>query len=251
MIAPAVERRPGAGLAAKVVRKSRPLKERDWAGGRSGAGCAALEMALESRMPPPDPGFEPPAFARPFHILRHGETTYNRDGSFQGQSDSPLSERGVAQAQAAAERLAGEPVRRIVASPLSRARLTAEAAGRALGISVETDDALMECALGVHEDQPHSTWSLTAYWTGEAVPEGGESFVEFRRRVVGAMARITREGDGILIVAHGGLWRALRTIYAMETGIEGMPNALPLALTPGDVWGVRVIGEMREAGAQV
>ncbi|MEM6439023.1 MAG: histidine phosphatase family protein [Pseudomonadota bacterium] len=201
-------------------------------------------------MTPPDPGFEPPVFARPFHFLRHGETTYNRDGIFQGQIDSPLSERGVAQAEAAAERLAGEPIRRIVASPLSRARLTAEAAGRAMGLAVETDAALMECHLGVHEDRPHSTWPLAKYWTGEAVPEGGESFLQFRRRVVGAMARITGGAEGVLIVAHGGLWRSLRSIYAMETGIAGMPNALPLALTPGAVWGVRVIGEVREAGTQ-
>lgn len=201
-------------------------------------------------MTPPDPDFEPPVFARPFHFLRHGETTYNRDGIFQGQIDSPLSARGVAQAEAAAARLAAEPIRRIVASPLSRARLTAEAAGRALGVAVETDDDLKECALGVHEDRPHSTWPLAKYWTGEASPEGGESFLVFRRRVVQAMARITAEGDGILIVAHGGLWHSLRSIYAMETGIAGMPNALPLALTPGETWGVRVIGEMRTAGAQ-
>ncbi|MEM1313055.1 MAG: histidine phosphatase family protein [Pseudomonadota bacterium] len=202
-------------------------------------------------MTPPDPDFAPPVFARPFFFLRHGETTYNRDRIFQGQVDSPLSERGVAQAREAAARLVGEPIRRIVASPLSRARLTAEAAGRALGVAVETDDDLKECALGVHEDQPHASWPLAKYWTGELAPEGGESFFVFRRRVVRAMARITGEGDGILIVAHGGLWHSLRSIYAMETGIAGMPNALPLALTPGAAWDVRVIGEMRAAGAQV
>ncbi|MEO0678957.1 MAG: histidine phosphatase family protein [Pseudomonadota bacterium] len=195
--------------------------------------------------------YAPPAFARPFHFLRHGQTTYNRDGIFQGQIDSPLSDAGVAQAEAAAQALQGEPIRRIVASPLSRARLTAEAAGRVLGLPVHTDDGLKECHLGVHQDQPHATWPLNLYWRGEVVPEGGESFGDFRARVLSAMARLTAEEDGVLIVAHGGLWQSLLSAFRVRSTLSAMPNALPLHLTPGEVWQVRLIGEARAAGAQV
>lgn len=195
--------------------------------------------------------YAPPTFARPFHFLRHGQTTYNRDGIFQGQIDSPLSDLGLAQAEEAAEALRGEPIRRIVASPLSRARLTAEAAGRALGLPVETDDGLKECHLGVIEDQPHDAWPLDRYWTGDVSPEGGETFADFRARVLAAMARLTAEEDGVLIVAHGGLWRSLISIFRVRSPLTMMPNALPLHLSPGEVWQVRVLAEPREAGAQV
>ncbi len=57
------------------------------------------------------------AFAHPFYFLRHGETHWNRSGTTQGQIDSKLNETGIAQAEPAAEALAGEPIERIVASP--------------------------------------------------------------------------------------------------------------------------------------
>ena len=55
---------------------------------------------------------------RPFYFLRHGETDWNFEGRYQGQSDIPLNATGIAQAHAAADRLARVPIDRIVSSRL-------------------------------------------------------------------------------------------------------------------------------------
>ena len=59
-------------------------------------------------------------------IVRHGETAWNREGRFQGQLDVPLNEAGMLQADRVAERFRGYPLAAVLASPLSRARVTGE-----------------------------------------------------------------------------------------------------------------------------
>ncbi|MCP4047018.1 MAG: histidine phosphatase family protein, partial [Gammaproteobacteria bacterium] len=66
-------------------------------------------------------------FDHPFYFLRHGETQWNKDRMTQGQLDAKLNSRGILQAERAADILRNEPIDRIVSSPLSRARHTAEA----------------------------------------------------------------------------------------------------------------------------
>lgn len=65
-------------------------------------------------------------------LVRHGETAWNREGRYQGRTDIPLSETGQAQVAALGVRLASVPIVKAFASPLSRAKNTAEAilAGR-------------------------------------------------------------------------------------------------------------------------
>lgn len=81
-------------------------------------------------------------------LVRHGETTWNREGRYQGRTDIPLSDTGLAQVQRLGERLRGAPITAAVASPLSRARATAEAvlAGRTL--TLELDGGLLEISHG-------------------------------------------------------------------------------------------------------
>jgi probable phosphoglycerate mutase len=85
-------------------------------------------------------------------LARHGETQWNVEGRCQGQGfDIPLSETGRAQARSLGVRLAGIPVRRAVASPLLRARQTAELAlGERAGL-LSFDDRLMEICHGLWE----------------------------------------------------------------------------------------------------
>jgi probable phosphoglycerate mutase len=64
--------------------------------------------------------------ARSFICLRHGATDWNRQGRFQGRTDNPLNDDGIAQAHAAAERLQQVALGQIVSSPLVRALKTAE-----------------------------------------------------------------------------------------------------------------------------
>ncbi|MEM7189282.1 MAG: histidine phosphatase family protein [Pseudomonadota bacterium] len=173
------------------------------------------------------------SFAHPFYFLRHGETTWNAAHMTQGQMNSPLSKRGRAQAEAAAEALKDEPIERIIASPLDRARHTAEAVARAKGMEVETDPNLMECHLGDHEGKPHGPF-LRMFFDDAYTPPNGETFTQFRDRVWEAMIAAVSRGPNTLIVAHGGLWIAARTHVTQNPDMDRMPNALPLKVSPRD-----------------
>ena len=178
----------------------------------------------------------------PFYFLRHGETHWNASGTTQGQLCAGLNETGREQARRAAEALAGEPIARIVASPLERAHETARIVAAPHGLEVETDPALMECHLGEHQGGPHGPW-LGEYFRGDYDPPGGETFAVFCDRVWAAMERAIARGPNTLIVAHGGLWIAARTRVAVDPDLPRMPNALPLHVTPGPGrWRHRICG---------
>ena len=181
-------------------------------------------------------------FDHPFYFLRHGQTEWNRIGRTQGQLDSQLNDTGRAQAERAAEALAGEPLERIIASPLSRALHTAEAVAKRHGIEVETDECLMECHLGDHQGQAHGPW-LAEYFQGNYAPPNGETFPQFCERVWAAMQRAVAKGPNTLIVAHGGLWIAARQYVELTPTLDRMPNALPLHVTPSpERWEHRICG---------
>ncbi len=85
---------------------------------------------------------------QPFHItlVRHGESVGNAESRWQGQADFPLTETGRAQAHALAERWKKEDMQfdHAIASPLARARETAEIIAQALGLKVEFDPLWLE-----------------------------------------------------------------------------------------------------------
>ncbi|HEX3550653.1 MAG TPA: histidine phosphatase family protein [Candidatus Elarobacter sp.] len=85
------------------------------------------------------------------YLARHGETTWNRAGRYQGRIDAPLSELGRRQADALAGAMVAHGVRRVVSSPLSRCVETAAPAARLAGVAVETDERLIEIAHGTWE----------------------------------------------------------------------------------------------------
>src|SRR5215212_4026480 len=156
------------------------------------------------------PAGRPPRLAPvPFWFLRHGETDWNAQGLSQGHTDIPLNSVGLAQAERAARTLAGQPIATIVASPLSRARVTAEIAGQALGLPVATDDDLRETNFGEREGQPMGDW-YDDWIAGAYSPAGGEAFAVLLARAVAAVNRATARPGPVLVVAHGALFRALR-----------------------------------------
>src|SRR5712692_8153285 len=86
-------------------------------------------------------------------LVRHGETEWNRARRYQGWSDSPLTERGIAQAKAIGHRLRALPEAasaEIVASPIGRARRTAEIIAECLGRTapLRFDERLREISIG-------------------------------------------------------------------------------------------------------
>ncbi|HLY88941.1 MAG TPA: histidine phosphatase family protein, partial [Acetobacteraceae bacterium] len=126
----------------------------------------------------------------PFWFLRHGETDWNAQGISQGNVDIPLNATGVAQARTAAQKLKGRGIATIVASPLSRAKVTAEFVGELLGLPVAIDADLREVGFGVQEGQPMSNW-FADWISGAFTPEGAETFAALRARAVAAANRAT------------------------------------------------------------
>jgi len=169
-------------------------------------------------------------------LVRHGETEWNRQRRIQGRFDSPLTERGIAQAQAIAQWVGGLPdaeYAEIVSSPLGRARRTAGIIARHLDAGREpvVDDRLREISVG--------SWDGLTYRDIEQQSPGifdgdgrhdwyfrapaGDSYEAFAARVGAWLAEAA--GARLLVaVTHGIVSRVARGVYV------GMPRAAALTL---------------------
>jgi probable phosphoglycerate mutase len=175
-----------------------------------------------------------------FWFLRHGETDWNAQGLSQGRTDIPLNGIGTAQAERAARTLKGSGIATVVASPLVRARRTAEIVAGALGLPVTLDEDLAEVNFGEQEGQPMGDW-YDDWIAGSYTPRDGETFAALLERAVLAVNRAVAKPAPVLVVAHGALFRALRLALGHEPNVR-TPNALPIWLTPpqaGTAWGVK------------
>jgi probable phosphoglycerate mutase len=166
----------------------------------------------------------------PFWYLRHGETDWNRQGLSQGNVDIPLNEVGLAQAKEAALRLRNRGIASIVASPLSRARVTAEIVADALGVEITIEPELREVSWGVQEGRPLSEW-FQPWITGTGAPEGAETFAELRRRAAAGLNRAVESPPAVLVVAHGGVFRAIRSVMKLEM-MGRTRNCVPMWCEP-------------------
>lgn len=159
--------------------------------------------------------------------IRHGETAWNTDTRIQGHTDIPLNDTGHWQAARLAEALADEPISAIYASDLSRAWETASYVGRALGVAVVADQGLRERGFGTFEgrtfaDIEKETPEQARLWRGrdpDFAPEGGESLVTLRERVVATFARLAARhpGELIALVGHGGV---MDVMYRAATRLD-------------------------------
>jgi broad specificity phosphatase PhoE len=166
-----------------------------------------------------------------FWFLRHGETDWNTKSLAQGAVEVPLNENGIAQAHVAAERLVNRGIRQIICSPIGRAQKTAEIVAARIGATIEIERDLRECAFGVMEGQPIAGQWFTDWIEGKSTPEGGESFADLRVRSVAAINRATGNPPPILVLAHGGMFRAVRAAMGLEPNFR-TPNATPLFCEP-------------------
>ena len=168
--------------------------------------------------------------ARRLVVVRHGETSDNAAGIWQGHRDSPLSDIGRDQARRAAPALAAYRPQLVVSSDLSRARDTAAAIGEACGLTVRTDRRLREIDVGewqgwntaeVRETYPDL---VAAMGRGEDVRRGvtGETVADLADRVRAALDEVGAElepGRVGIVVCHG---VAARAGVAALTGLEQM-----------------------------
>jgi broad specificity phosphatase PhoE len=157
------------------------------------------------------------------HLVRHGETQWNRELRWQGHSDPPLNEQGREQARRLATALASTSFAAIYSSDLRRASETAEIVARRLGRPVRVDPALREIDIGSWEGftlrELESRFpQAVARWeeTGEHGWENGETHEEMFTRAREAVRSIAARHDGedVLVISHGGPIRALKALAA-------------------------------------
>lgn len=164
------------------------------------------------------------------YLARHGQTEYNDKGRFQGHLPVPLDGTGRRQAQELAELAAQREWAALWASPLLRARETAEAVSAAIGLEPRFDARLTETDTGDWTDRPFDE-VLAADPEGFASYQradkdfrfpGGESFGEQYDRVAAALSEI-REGDvPALVICHRGV---IRLALTAATGDESQREA--------------------------
>jgi probable phosphoglycerate mutase len=146
-------------------------------------------------------------------VVRHGQTDHNRDSIALGRDDVPLNETGLCQARALAQRLAGEPIAAVYASPLQRAARTAEAVAERHGVAVVTDERLIEMDVGELDGLPYPEIrarypGVIERWLSETGPEhpfpGGESLIQVADRAwdVAQALAATHRDDTVAVVTH-------------------------------------------------
>ena len=144
-------------------------------------------------------------------LVRHGETALNAARVVQ-PADTPLSGRGLAQAELLAVRLQGLGVARILASDMPRALMTAAAVERLTGVAAEETRLLHERNLGVHRGTPYAELTHNIFAQDYEPPEG-ESWAAFDARVGDAwrlMLERARDLSGnLVVVTHGLVCRSL------------------------------------------
>lgn len=157
-------------------------------------------------------------------LVRHGESTWNADGRWQGRADPPLSELGVRQAEVAVGALAEAGVTQVFASPLRRALQTATIVAGALGLVVAEDPRLMERDAG--EWTGRTRTEIEDGWPGFLAggrrPDGFETDEVLHVRAMAAVHGIASVAhEPAVIVSHGGL------IRVVERALGSEPHSVP------------------------
>jgi probable phosphoglycerate mutase len=138
-------------------------------------------------------------------LVRHGETALNAARILQ-PPDTPLSDRGRAQASALGHRLASEPLSLLWSSDLPRAWQTAEAIARRCGMAIEPLPLLQERNFGDLRGRPYDTLGFDPLAMSQA-PPGGESTAAFEARIDEALALALKVAQGLagsmVLVTHG------------------------------------------------
>ena len=152
-------------------------------------------------------------------VWRHGRTRWNTEHRFQGHSDIPLDDLGLAQAERAARLLASLPLDIIICSDLARARQTVAPLLTLTGLMATYDSALRETNGGTWEGlldveiNERDGAAYQAWKRGEDVAAGGgERRTQTGARVVTAVEKALADvgpGQILLVVTHGGSARAM------------------------------------------
>lgn len=172
-------------------------------------------------------------------LIRHGETAWNRERRMQGQTDTPLSDIGRAQAEALGQRMTKHKFSALYSSDLSRAYETAAAVARVSGREIRRDPALRERTFGIFEGltyaemaqrYPEEHARFLQRDADYAVP-GGESPRQFYERGLACINAIAdaHPDECVVVVTHGmvldTLHRAARNMSLTEKRDAPLFNA--------------------------
>jgi len=146
-------------------------------------------------------------------LLRHGESVGNANNYHQGQYDFPLTDRGRRQVHLLLDRWVKEEKRfdQVIASPLARARETAEIIAAGLNLPLEFDDDWMERNTGALQGLPEDTAKILYpapdfFSPFDSIVGNGEGDWELYLRAGRALLMLLRRPAGsYLVVSHGGL----------------------------------------------
>jgi broad specificity phosphatase PhoE len=160
-------------------------------------------------------------------LWRHGQTSWNLQRRFQGDTDIDLTDDGVAQARRSARLLAALRPDAIIASDLRRTRATAAELAALTGLDVTHDESLRETYAGAwqgltHEEIVERHGEEYAAWKrGEPVRRGGgELETEVADRAAPVVERHVEKlpvGGTLVVVSHGG---TIRTTIGRLLGLQ-------------------------------
>lgn len=171
-------------------------------------------------------------------LIRHGETPGNATRVVQ-TPETPLSERGLAQATRLARRLAEMGVARIVSSDLARAVMTAERIAEAAGLPVELDPLLQERNFGDLRGTAYAELESDPFAPGYQPPRG-ESWPAFHARVDRAWHRVcaaaSQAHGPLVVVTHGLVCHSI-----VSRCVEPVARAA-VSSPPGAGFGAGVLG---------
>jgi len=151
-------------------------------------------------------------------LVRHGETVWHAENRYAGRTDIALTEEGIAQAVRLAAWARNAGLAAVWSSPLSRARLTAALAAKAVGLPIQIEERLIELDFGsgegktdaeMHHEFPEQRAAFLLDPVGHYLP-GGEDPCHAAERgamALRAIAAATPHAGRALVVAHNTLLR--------------------------------------------
>jgi probable phosphoglycerate mutase len=181
------------------------------------------------------------------YLIRHGETAHNAARVLQ-QPETPLSPRGVDQAERLARRLASAGIGRILASDYERAAMTAACLERATGAPIVPEPLLQERDFGALRGRPYNELGFDPF-AADYAPPGGESWQVFLERVARAWQRVAEAAaatrGSLAVVTHGLVCGALvrhhLTLAPRSEAPRGFGNTALTAIEAAPPWRVTLL----------
>jgi broad specificity phosphatase PhoE len=186
-----------------------------------------------------------------FFLTRHGETQWNKIGKFQGQFDSPLTEKGRLQAHLIATQLKNSNIDLIVSSTLPRAKKTAEICQTALQLPHQLTPALIERNFGnwqgkyIDEVKLDDNYQAIFHQVSTFAPPNGESGFDCSVRFKNALIDITiacevehKNMQNVLVVSHGDILRCFLSTMVESFSDEQALNTQNKAFDNGCIFQV-------------